>query len=272
MPDARAVKILLNAYWKKGEWCHNPPNEQDFEYACRAGVMFPPRTLDHDSSLDWALRAHARVSREQVAAGFLASLSTCRCDLRSALGSFCFGEMLFPHEAEGDFQCRLCGEFIRPFPASLSEQNVCRIKWAGGEFARPTYIALDLELFHREGELAPTSDDVFLFKQLLRACDALPRERWVSDLAPTLKGKFKFTKGQLHSTLSILGIAGILNPLPSLEFGGFAAFSGIVPGPSEPGSDGVRADRNAKAVSVANARRWFGPWIGTEPLLGDCGE
>jgi len=64
-----------------------PPPEL-LAQAVAAGVMFTePRTLDHDGWVRAAKRAAAGVTAPEVGAAFLASLTSGRMDLRSALAS-----------------------------------------------------------------------------------------------------------------------------------------------------------------------------------------
>jgi len=87
--DRCALKILSNTYWSTGGWRTQPETPpDDFSHATAAGLMFDPIRVTHDQAVVWALRSRTLVSKEAVVAGFLASLSSRRLDLRSALGSF----------------------------------------------------------------------------------------------------------------------------------------------------------------------------------------
>lgn len=110
MTDRRALKIRLSTYWSSQGWIpgkdrHTLP--EDFLYAKRAGVMFDPVHLTHDESVQWARAAVARLDPRTVSDAFLASLSTRRLELRSALGSYATMRHLPPHghEARCAAQC-----------------------------------------------------------------------------------------------------------------------------------------------------------------------
>lgn len=63
--------------------------------AVAAGVMFSePRMLDHDGWVTAARQAGAAVNPVQVGEAFLASLTTRRLDLRSALSSYAIARVL----------------------------------------------------------------------------------------------------------------------------------------------------------------------------------
>ena len=89
--DKKALQILLDTYWSPRGWKRDKTiDAADFEHARQAGYMFDPITVTHDDIVGRLLAIRNRVSMEQVTDAFLASLSTRRLELRSALGSFSF--------------------------------------------------------------------------------------------------------------------------------------------------------------------------------------
>jgi len=66
--------------------------------AVAAGVMFTePRTLDHDGWISAARQAAAALTAREVGDAFLASLTSRRMDLRSALASYALTHNLPEH-------------------------------------------------------------------------------------------------------------------------------------------------------------------------------
>ena len=89
--DKKALQILLETYWSPKGWKRDKTIDSvDFEYARQVGYMFDPVTVTHDDIVARLLASRNRLSIEQVTDAFLASLSTRRLELRSALGSFSF--------------------------------------------------------------------------------------------------------------------------------------------------------------------------------------
>ncbi len=110
MIDQRARQILFKTYWSSAGWRPHPSTSPaDFEYARQAGAMFDPVVCSHDEIIRWLVEVMSKVDRRRVAHAFLASLSTRRVELRSALGSYALA-----HEAaRTTFQlagaCPICG-------------------------------------------------------------------------------------------------------------------------------------------------------------------
>src|SRR5262249_5293003 len=89
--DRRALKVLFDTYLTPAGWRDEPSRSispDDFEYAKRAGVMFDDILLSHADIVSRAIAAVRVVDRRAVANAFVASLSSRRLELRSALGSF----------------------------------------------------------------------------------------------------------------------------------------------------------------------------------------
>ena len=268
MPDPRAFKILLRAYWDSGGWkterikwpdgARNPvfvpdASKEDVAYARRAGVMFSPRTFGHASRITWARNAARLVTATEVASAFVASLSSKRVDLRSALSSFAVARHLPKHRyVQGQNVCAVCGSFRLRAEDDLSVMNFERCKFGGVRLDDPVYVGLDLRLLTQTERAKPTRDDVVCLSQILCAARSMKRTQGTGDLSDAMRGIFSATSYQRNSLIDVLQLAGVLWPRdrPSLA-------SGFV----------RHADRHwgqwtgAIGVNSRAADHWFGRWI-----------
>jgi len=185
---------------------------EDFAYAKWAGVMFDPVVLSHDRVVERALKAVSVIEPRQVANAFLASLTTRRLDLRSALGTYAIGRHLQPHDFSGVGACGICGAFDSSEPLDLNVLNFERLKWGGVRHSSPAYIALDLELFAKTKILPYCSDDAGALLQVLDRADSLPDSSRARDFEKAIGGLFKSNKHEREILLQILGYAGVLAP------------------------------------------------------------
>jgi hypothetical protein len=210
--DSRAVQILFATYWTASGWRNEPtvPTE-DYEYAKAAGIMFEPRRISHDEAIAEARDAAASIEPERVASAFLASLSTRRLDLRSALGSYAIARQLAMHQMQGSVACEICGEYDS---AQLQDLNVLsfeRIKWGGVRHERPVYMVLDLGLFAQTDEIVATKTDVDVFNAILDTADSLSKTARARDLEKALSRVLRSNKSEREVLLQILGYAGVLD-------------------------------------------------------------
>jgi hypothetical protein len=211
--DRRAVKILFDTYWTSTGWRDGRSTPaDDFEYAKRAGVMFDAVSLSHDETVERALSAVSNVGRESVADAFVASLSSHRLELRSALGSFAVMQHARRHDAPtGRGACPVCGVYDRACePEDLNVLNFERLKWGGVRHSQPLYAALDLELFARLKAAAPTRDDVRLLLAIIDSIEAAPPDTSSASLEKRLAKVFKSNKAERDVLIGILGMCGIL--------------------------------------------------------------
>ncbi|MBU5352822.1 hypothetical protein KQI74_11040 [Paenibacillus barcinonensis] len=162
--DKKAVKILMNTFWKSG-WkspC-GPFSGEEFEYAKSKGIMFDPITITHDEIVQRLHSLHQEPAlKEQVITAFLHSLSTKKVHLRSALSSWAltrnmplhtFGERPALHANTSS-----CGDcnFLRIqsdenyVDADLNVLNFERFKWGGVRHGWLLYCLMDLELLLQE--------------------------------------------------------------------------------------------------------------------------
>ncbi len=222
MPDHRAHQILCDAFWSRTGWKRDTTvAPEDFAYARDAGYMFQPVELGHDDLMRWAHTSWKRVSRKHVTSAFLASLSTRRLELRSALGSYAIGTHFPEHTYRGTgYCCAICGTIgDSPQSYDLSRLNFERHKWGGVRHEQPEYIAFDLEQFSKLEVATPTHDDLEIMRHILVAasqCDARTRPR---GLEQRLASLLDSNKAERDILLQILAYCGILQPatLPSFR-------------------------------------------------------
>jgi hypothetical protein len=213
--DRHALKVLFDTYWTSTGWRDarlrsTPP--EDFEYAKRAGVMFDPVLLSHSDIVSRATAAVRQVERRAVADAFVVSLSSRRLELRSALGSFAVLQHFPQHTAPSQpGACPVCGEYNREAAyEDLNALNFERIKWGGVRHDQPLYASMDLQLFQELPRVAPTTADLVIFKNVLKAIEAAPPKTSSAALEKHLAKTFKSSKADRDVAVGILGLCGIL--------------------------------------------------------------
>lgn len=212
--ERKALQILHRTYWSSTGW--RPEGEQvtppeDFLYAKRAGVMFDPIRLSHDQIARRAVEAAAGVNAGAVADAFLASLSTRRLELRSALGSYVVLRHFPEHGFSGGRWCQVCGAYDEPWEdEDLNALNFERYKWGGVRHDQPLYAAFDLEQFLRCERPGPVEADLAIFRGLLRAIEAVPGETTAPQLQAKLGKLLPSNKAERDVLIGILGYCGIL--------------------------------------------------------------
>lgn len=223
--DTRGRKILLDYFWgKKGFETSIEPaplvTTDDERYALAAGFFIHPQKLTHDEVINWAWQSVMSVQRIAVSNAFLASLTSHRLELRSALGSYAAGRRLTPHRYNNanNFNCNLCGLFKDGQDRyEFSVWNFCRYKWGGGENTHPAYIAFDLTEFSKLPACKPSEEDIAVFRQIIAIASAFPAKARPGALVKELQGVFPTNKVESEILLTIFGYCGILQPpdLPS---------------------------------------------------------
>jgi hypothetical protein len=122
-PSRSALAPLIATFWEPTGWRKSQawPDPEVMTAAIAAGVMFgEPRTQDHDGWVRAAREAVALLSAAEVGEAFLASLTSRRMDLRSALGSYAVARFLPEHafaSASDASICAVCRRH-RPGPAA----------------------------------------------------------------------------------------------------------------------------------------------------------
>jgi hypothetical protein len=213
--SAEALRPLMQTYWSAEGWRRPPvlPEQVVLDSAIAAGVMFPgPRRLGHDAWVDLARTVAARVTRDEVADAFLASLGSRRLDLRSALASYALARVLPVHTYEpsgSGGSCGVCGQYGGDRPEDLNVLNFERFKWGGVRRVQVPYVAFDLEQFLRAPRLIPTSEDVALGRRLIAATRGAAPDTTAARLAADL-GFLKGNRAEREIALDVLSVCGIL--------------------------------------------------------------
>lgn len=222
--DKKALQILFDAFWSSAGWKRDntiPP--ADFEYARQAGYLFDPVTATHDDVVAWLLAIRDRASIERIADAFLASLSTRRLELRSALGSFCFAAHFPDHRLvdhagarlpSGRQRCRLCGlyGYSTAEQDDLNILNFERWKWGGVRHLNPLYCWFDLTQFEKASFTAPTSEDYSILAKIVEIASGLAPNAKPNELEKRIGKVIKSNASERRVLIQILGHCGVLKP------------------------------------------------------------
>jgi hypothetical protein len=213
--DKKALKILFATYWSSNGW--KPREKQltppeDLLYAKQVGVMFDPIRLSHGDIVRRTIEVRTRVDPQVVVDAFLASLSTRRLDLRSALGSYAVLRHFPPHEHnDRRKRCPVCGEYDTPDEdLDLNVLNFERFKWGGVRHEKTVYATFDLERFVSLDPPSPTDDDVAIFRRILREIESVPPETTAPQLEKSFVGILPSNKAEREILVNILGYLGVL--------------------------------------------------------------
>ena len=220
MADKRALKILFDTYWSSAGWKsagndrwvpETPPDE--LAYAISAGVMFRPRRMRHDETLERIAELRLRLSPRQVGDAFTCTLSAAAPALRSALGSYAVAlhMPLHRYSASGqDRRCGVCGGYDSSEQVDLNVLSFERHKWGGVRHDDPAYIAFDLECLESAGLAEPSETDRDALTSILRCCESMPAGAKLADLVSALKKLLPGNTDQRRTVISLLGFAGVL--------------------------------------------------------------
>ncbi|WP_265522936.1 hypothetical protein [Oerskovia flava] len=224
MVDARAKRILFRTYWSHG-WIEDderstPPD--DLAYAMAQGVMFDPVSWSHDESVEAVQAFRERSFAQRVGAVFVASLSSRRLDLRSALASWSMIEHVASHPYVGaGHACNTCRD-ARPDAELVAwrtspdlDLNVLsfeRLKWGGVRHDQLDYARFDLERFALTEPVLPTPTDRDLFRTVLDTISAVPETTTAGGLVRALKPALPGTAAEHRALVEILGASGVLRP------------------------------------------------------------
>ena len=213
--DQKALKVLFSTYWSSAGW--KPEKDRittpaDYLYARSAGVMFDPIRLSHEEIVRHAMDVRASIHAEAVADAFLASLSTRRLELRSALGSYAVLRHFPAHHHETRRKkCQVCGEYHSPDEdEDLNILNFERYKWGGVRHSGPFYAAFDLEQFSKMARPRSGPEDLAIFREILASVEAVPSKTTAPKLEKYLPSSLKSNKNERDVLISILGFCGIL--------------------------------------------------------------
>lgn len=215
--DNKALKILFNYFWSASGWKmegERAISPGDLAYAMKKGVMFAPFEVTHDEILNRVRALIGQINPVDVARQFIASLSTRRLELRSALGSYAVGKHLMAHPFSGKIHCNYCGEYYGS--AKMMDLNVFnfeRFKWGGVRHSHPSYIMFDLEQFLTADKLQPSSHDFAIMNEILSVVYAQVPDAKPRDLVKQLAPLFKSNESERRQLVEILGYCSVLqNP------------------------------------------------------------
>lgn len=204
------------------------PDNDDFVFAEAAGVMFRTKLLDHAAAVRWARQGAAAMTPQLVSDGFLASLTTRRPELRSALASYHLARVLPDHQYEhaaigknadgrpfGSI-CLVCGMMGESEEErDLNVLNFERLKWGAVRSTSPVYMAFDLSQAAKWQTVEPTQMDLDLMREVLDAIRQLatsdPSAR-PQQLEKTIASVLHEGHYQRRGFLEILAFCGVLQP------------------------------------------------------------
>jgi len=211
----RALQILFDTYWSKSGWKRQPEvSPEDFAYAVDAGYMFEPVDYSHEKVIDWLEKSLDGVLLTDISNAFLASLSTRRLELRSALGSIAIARNFPAHRYHGnEFCCAICGIIKNPLhPYDLSVLNFERYKWGGVRHEHPEYIAFDLEQFRKLEPMQFTPLDLDIMRQIIETVSSSEFDDRPRTLEKRLTHILDSNKAEREILIHILAYCGIIQP------------------------------------------------------------
>lgn len=195
--DKKAKKILFDTYWSGNGWKNEKERHtstEDFAYAKEKGLMFDSITISHDECVKRIIMLANTITMEQVTKAFLCSLSTRQLHLRSAISSYHIANLFTEHRYtpavsgyfyEGDavvytsYTCGVCHNLEHEVRGreyykneDLNVLNFERLKWGGVRHGDLLYTLFDLEQFMKEEIPEPNSEDIEIFKEILKAIDS----------------------------------------------------------------------------------------------------
>jgi hypothetical protein len=223
-PSPVMLAPLMAAFWSSKGWRDRPawPEPDVMARSVAAGVMFEsPLHKDHDGWVQAAREAVRALSAGEVGEAFLASMTSGRLDLRSALGSYAVARHLPEHDfvpEPGTGHCELCGLYLDEDPVNANTLNFERFKWGGVRRETIYYAAFDLQQFARAPRLMPRSPDVAIAQQVLDTLRVLPASTTAAQAARHLT-MVTGNKNHRAIVLDILGLSGILR---TASYSGYA--------------------------------------------------
>jgi hypothetical protein len=226
MIDPKARKILFTQHWNAWGWRNDERlniSPEDLAYAKAKDMMFDPVDMDHDALVAALITERDKIDPLTVGRAFLASLSSRRLDLRSALGSYAVARDFPDHRFDPAASAllptgnRLCGHceycvLKTPEPINLNVLNFQRFKFGGLRFDQLEYMWFDLWRFNQTEQINPTEEDHALMRAILDTIAQVPPDRRLTVARKTLTGVFKSNSSERRVLCDILAIAGLLQP------------------------------------------------------------
>lgn len=228
--DPRALKLLLSTRWSVNGW-HDEIQLTSSERAMLsdAGLYHEPIECGHDQLVRDCIAMRDHISLVDVATGFMASLSTRRLDIRSALGSWMAARHLPLHSMEtspnelwqtGNRCCLICGgiDWAKKSPVDLNILNVERHKWGGVRHECDlAYTWFDLREFSKLGSITATGADRDILRNILSVADNMPADARPSDLEKALSKVLKSNAYERRVLITIMALGGVLKPIAQPE-------------------------------------------------------
>lgn len=222
--DKKAQRILFDTYWSpRGRKRDLSADPVGFAYARRAGYMFDAIELTHDAIVKQLLAVRGRISLREVADAFVASLSTRRLDLRSALGSFAFASHFPDHRLaeetstrvpSGRLYCHICGLYGGP-RADREDLNILsfeRFKWGGVRHSKPLYCSFDLAQFETADRLFPTVADYLILAKIIQVATSLAPSARANSLEKGIAKLVRSNPSERRVLIECLAHCGVLKP------------------------------------------------------------
>lgn len=267
--DSRAVQILLNVYGKQTGWEDGPPvDTEEILYAKSKGLMFDAVLCTHDEKVTRVAEVCARMTPQEAARGFLASLAGKRLEFRGALGSFA----VFRHMPRHSYQpkdppeaaharcwCVVCGDMDSPLPDDLNWVSYHRFTQGCG-YDSPLEAAFVMERFLEIDVPDPTSEDRRILQAVLDTAASLPATARPGELEKRVAKLLKTNKYVRQSLLETLGYCEILQSGQCPGYlNGFVPFEhcGYPPGKATEWSYPLRWWQGSDGVNAAAVKYWF---------------
>lgn len=173
--------------------------------------MFDPLFVSHDELVERGSKISGSIAKSRVVDAFLASLSTRRLELRSALSSWAYLRHFPAHSHTGAGMCDVCGAYDNPEEGrDLNVLNFERFKWGGVRHDHLLFAVFDLERFSEIEPLTPSPEVRHLFDQLITAIRSVPSDTTSGNLHKSIPKAIRANKSEREVLLDILGIAGVL--------------------------------------------------------------
>lgn len=184
----------------------------DYEKERADGYILRIEAYTHDDLIIKLNELVSIISLSDVSKAFVASLSTRRLELRSALGSYMCARNLPVHPYTKTIFSNVCGicgttESVR---VDKNVFNYDRHKWGGLSHLSPSYELFDLEEFIKLNKVEPTKEDYKILDNIKSTICSLSNEAKLSNLVQAIKGVFPSNNYERKILITILGYCGIL--------------------------------------------------------------
>lgn len=217
--DKRAKKILFQAYWSSKGWKENYPDitKENLNYAIEKGLMFPPLSMEHNQLIEKTIQLRNKLKYKDIIKAFVASLSTRKLEMRSALLSYHFSADLILHDfqpkeckyglSDMSYQCHHCHALKSIENKDLNVLNFERIKWGGVRHHQVSYHWFDLREFSTIHVPEPSTTDISILRNILRLSESSSLTKLKQEL-PNLLPSNHHERQALISLLKDINIIG----------------------------------------------------------------